>query len=150
MRGLRVLPHCSVPREGMGWGRVGHSHSAKSPGDRTSGFNGLSTQGSPGPNPGSGEGRGGFPGGGAIARPLLPLTVFSLSGHLWEASWAPRKWTRELKAGQAPDSCRQCPEGQDALAAFSGDPQSRPCPEAPRNPVGTSVFVSLSAIFLSS
>lgn len=58
MRGLRVLPHCSVPWEGkMGKGKP-LTHTAKSPGDRISGFNGLITQGPPELYPGSGVGRG--------------------------------------------------------------------------------------------
>lgn len=57
MRGLRVLPHCSVPREGkMGKGKP-LTHTAKSPGDRISGFNGLITQGPPELYPGNGVGR---------------------------------------------------------------------------------------------
>lgn len=124
-------PALSLCAAGSGrvWGqrKVNHSHTHSQVswgGDRTSGFNGLRTSGPPGLHPG----RAGGPslGGQAVTRrPFLHQCLSSLRqdicqqppGHL-------RASEDEVKAAQSPESCRQCPWGQDARAACGEDPQS--------------------------
>lgn len=134
MTGTWILPCLSVPREGSGRGRrrVNHSHtqSQVSWGDRTSGFNGLRTSGSPGLHPGRGAGTGptqeALPSDDEPSPDTLlpPASLFSSLGHLSVTSWASQKQVSIAKGYQSPGSSRQCPWEQDAHAACGGDPQS--------------------------
>lgn len=77
-----------MPREGeVGKGKP-LTHTAKPPGDRISGFNGLITQGPPGlvPRKWGREGTRGSQEEEPLPGLFFPHRVFSLPGHLWEAS----------------------------------------------------------------
>lgn len=100
------------------------THTAKSPGDRISGFNGLITQGPPELSPGNGVGRRlGVPRRRrAITRPLLPPLCLLFARTPVGGLLGPSE-VEERARWPGSDSSRQCPEGQGALAESSGDPQ---------------------------
>lgn len=139
----------------MGWDGMGEgqplTQTARSPGDRTSGFSGLSTQGPPGLYPGAGLGEDhGFPGGGAVARPFLPPASLLAAGTPVGGLLGALGVEEQLRAGRAPDSFRQCPEGQDPLAACSrGVHKVRSILRLPKLLGGASILVSVSVICLS-